>query len=271
MRSTRDDEIYKAIKPVEEKWLPLHSNESVSAYNLAEERRRDHASHFILRLAFCSSPDAIRWFVTQECALLRLRFATELSRERTEFLRTCHAGRLPVVSGEERAALVDGDPSAAALIPPAPEEVYKVLWEWIPDLVSRRAVLVRAGWAYVPKSESFSLVLTKFRESLEFWMERTARELVAIRDERILPLLSMLKNSEGPDGSTNSGGMGGATRGFLDGHKLTADCLEAVREYWAHHQCHQNSPMAYVCVCRPAFTFLSVCKNYMRPEKGTTT
>lgn len=235
MRSTRDDEIYKAVKPVEEKWLPLHSNESASAYNLAEERRRDHASHFILRLAFCSSPDAIRWFVAQECTLLRLRFATELSRERTEFLRACHAGRLPIVSGEERATLIDGDPSVAALIPSAPEEVYKVPWEWIPDLVGRRAVLVRAGWAYVPKSESFSLVLTKFRESLEFWMERTARELVAIRDERILPLLSMLKNSEGPDGSFNGGGTngggGGATRGFLDGHKLTADSLDAVRDY----------------------------------------
>lgn len=219
----RDDEIYKAIKSVEEKWLPLHANESASAYNLAEERRRDHASHYILRLAFCSSPDAIRWFIAQECTLLRLRFATELSKERTEFLRTCHAGRLPIVTAEERATLVESDPLATAFLPLAPEEVYRVPWEWVPDLVGRRAILVRAGWAYLPKGESFSLVLTKFRESLEFWMERTARELVAIRDERILPLLSMLKTSE-----TSVGGTSVGAKGFLDGHKLTADSLDSV-------------------------------------------
>lgn len=235
----RDDEIYKTVRPVEEKWLPLHANESASAYNLAEERRRDHASHYILRLAFCSSPDAIRWFVSQECILLRLRFATELSRERTEFLRTCHAGRLPVVAGEERMALVGNDPSTAALLPLAPEEVYRVPWEWVPDLVGRRAVLVRTGWAYVPKSESFSLVLTKFKESLEFWMERTARELVAIRDERILPLLSMLKNN---DGLAGAAGAGVATKGFLDGHKLTADSLDSVRQTFAGSLIH--SPLA---------------------------
>jgi len=35
------------------KYVPLHTNNSKS--DAAEERRRDHLGHFVLRLAFCRS------------------------------------------------------------------------------------------------------------------------------------------------------------------------------------------------------------------------
>jgi len=218
MRHQREEELIKAIRPIEEKYLPLHSNDSASLRPLWEERRRDHASHFLLRLAFCNTADNIRWFITQECLLFRIRFASEMSKDRVDFLRTTNS-HLTSITEQERAEII----SDLALCCPGREhdDCYRVPFELVPDLIGRRAVLLRKGWAYVPKSESFSIILTRFRESLEFWMERTARELPALRDERIIPLLQLVK-------TTDSAAAIDTSRGFVDGSKLTATDLDAV-------------------------------------------
>lgn len=216
MRYQREDELSKAIRSSEEKWMPLHSNESAAAFSLIDERRRDQASHFILRLAFCSSPDAIRWFVTQECLLFRIRFSNEMSKERTDFLRRTNAHLAPLNVTEKAQVqehLRKCSPGREL------EDFYKVPFEYVPDLISRRAVYLHGGWAFVPKSESFSVIMTRFRENLEFWMERTARELPGLRDDRLIPLLQLVKTTDSSATDTS--------RGIVQG-KLTAADLDAV-------------------------------------------
>lgn len=196
--------------------MALHANDSAAVYSLFDERRRDHASHFILRLAFCSTADSIRWFITQECLLFRIRYYNEMSRDRSEFLRCTNANLVPVDMIEKTSIqehLRKASPGKEM------DEFFKVAFEHVPDLVSKRAVYLRGGNAYVPKCDSFSIVMTRFRENLDLWMERTARELPGLRDDRLLPLLNLVKAT---DSSVTD-----QSRGFVEG-KLTAADLHPV-------------------------------------------
>lgn len=247
LKFQREDELAKAIKAAEDKWMPLHSNESATMHSLLEERRRDQASHFILRLAFCSAVDSLRWFVTQECLLFRIRFSTELSRERVEFLRRTNS-HLVSIDGETKAALLE---DLRRCSPPGREadDFFRVPFEYVPDLVGRRTVLVRGGWAYVPKSESFAIILSRFKDNLEHWMERTARELPSLRDDRLLPILHLVKASD--TSATDQ------TRGFVEG-KLCADDLDAVQS--PDHYC-SPLPRLIPPSVRQASTFHPACSS----------
>jgi DNA primase large subunit len=66
-------------------WATPQTN--VNAETAFDERRKDHVSHFILRLAYCRSEDLRRWFLTHECELFRHRFDAEDGDSVTEFLR----------------------------------------------------------------------------------------------------------------------------------------------------------------------------------------
>jgi hypothetical protein len=67
--------------------LSLSSN-TARNMPLDEERRADELGHWILRLAFCRSPDLREKFVKTETELFKQRFETDDRYERAAFLRS---------------------------------------------------------------------------------------------------------------------------------------------------------------------------------------
>lgn len=169
-----------------------------------EPRRRDHISHFILRLAYCQSEDLRRWFIQQEMDLLRFRFNILPKDKIQDFLRDSHL-HFEAISNEEKelrsADLVASSPSLNERVV---ESVYKIPFADALDLFRGRKVYLEDGFAYVPLKDIVAIVLNEFRTKLSKALALTARTLPAVQsDERLQPLLKHLSHSyTGQDYST---------------------------------------------------------------------
>lgn len=165
------------MKPILEKYLPLDTNSSLST-QLASQRKKDHYSHFILRLAFSSTEDLRRRFARLETMLFRLRLGTDDMRERSTFIQSLNLD-WEIVSEEERLALVSELGATSNSLghggrkqQVAEEESWcKVEWDRVPELIESRKVFLKAGKAYVPSREQTSMVVSEFSSRLERALE----------------------------------------------------------------------------------------------------
>ncbi|KAG2755967.1 DNA primase, large subunit [Suillus brevipes Sb2] len=173
--------------------LPLNSS-SASTVDTQAERRNDHLGHFVLRLAFCRSEDLRRRFVKAETALFRVRYESDDTKERELFLQSRDFKWTEVNSAEklQYAKELNGlgiqQPEEKV---PTTERLYKVRWTQVPDLVNKRRVLLKDGWAYVPSKEQLSIVLRAFEANLENALDLTARSIMRMDgDTRLTELLN---------------------------------------------------------------------------------
>lgn len=159
------------MKPLLDKYLPLEHNSSKST-QLSLQRKKDHYSHFILRLAFSSTEDLRRRFTRVETMLFRLRLHGEDQREKEAVVDGLHLD-WEKVSEDEKRALEDELSDAAGYRKGAPDDETwcKVDWERVPDLVEQRRVFVKAGKAYVPSKEQASMIVAEFTPRLERALE----------------------------------------------------------------------------------------------------
>jgi len=172
------------MKPLLEKYLPLSPNSS-SSTKLSEQRKKDHYSHFILRLAFSSTDDLRRRFARVETMLFRLRF--DADTERSAFVSSLDIDWFEPVSDEEQAELRDDLQAIAGFdkrTGAVEETWYKVDWMRVPDLVESRKVLLRGGKAYVPSREQASMIITEFTSRLEKQLVVSLNSLFHLRLSR---------------------------------------------------------------------------------------
>ncbi|TFK42657.1 eukaryotic and archaeal DNA primase, large subunit-domain-containing protein [Crucibulum laeve] len=174
------------------KYLPLSAN-TAKSIRLDEQRRKDHLGHFVLRLAFCRSEDLRRRFIRAETTLFKVRYETDDYKERENFLSSRDFNWIPV-SDEEKNQYKDrlfhgpiNDDKIKA------EKFYKVKWTRVPDLVEKRRVFLKGGFAYVPGREQSSIVFQEFEVQLGKALEMTARLLPRLdEDTRLVPVLDNL-------------------------------------------------------------------------------
>ncbi|XP_060225803.1 DNA primase large subunit isoform X2 [Meriones unguiculatus] len=163
-----------------------------------EARRRDHISHFILRLAYCQSEDLRRWFIQQEMDLLRFRFNILPKDKVQSFLKDSHL-HFEAISDEEKTLreqdIIASSPSLSG-VKWESESVYKVPFADALDLFRGRKVYLEDGFAYVPLKDIVAIILNEFRATLSKALALTARSLPAVQsDERLQPLLNHLSHS----------------------------------------------------------------------------
>ncbi|NXC82263.1 PRI2 primase, partial [Cercotrichas coryphoeus] len=168
-----------------------------------EARRKDHISHFILRLAYCQSEDLRRWFLQQEMDLFRYRFNELTESLMQKFLE--HVNLSFEAIGEdvknELANELSTSTPGFTLAKVKEQMFYKVGLADAVDLFRARKVFIKDGFAYVPFKEIDVIVLNNYRTKLSKALALTARSLPSIQsDERLQPLLNHLSHSYvGPD------------------------------------------------------------------------
>ncbi|KAF1468797.1 DNA primase large subunit, partial [Megadyptes antipodes antipodes] len=168
-----------------------------------EARRKDHISHFILRLAYCQSEDLRRWFLQQEMDLLRYRFNEVTDNLRQKFLEHVNLSFEAVsedLKNELANELYTSTPGLS-MTKVKEQMFFKVGLADAVDLFRARRVFIKDGFAYVPFKEIDVLVLNNYRTKLSKALALTARSLPSIQsDERLQPLLNHLSHSYiGPD------------------------------------------------------------------------
>lgn len=214
------------MNPLLDKFLPLSAN-SAKSTKVQEERRKDHYSHFILRLAFARSEDLRRRFSRAEGILFKLRFTIDDTRERQVFVKSLNFD-WEAVSEDEKRVMKESLLAATGMKTLDGESFFKVRWERVSDLVEHRRALLRDGMAYVPVSMQLSLVLAEFTARLDKSLELTARALPRLdEDDRLIPILNHLAlGFTAPEYNSSS------TTTTLGGASLTAGSIDGLVQYF---------------------------------------
>jgi DNA primase large subunit len=168
-RNKGQEETASYMAPILEKYLPLHPNSTRSSA-LQDERKKDHYSHFILRLAFSTTEELRRRFSRLETMLFRLRFKDEIATERQAFIESLDF-EWEKVSDDEKKQLAEQLEAATSIRNANEQGWFRVDWEKVPELVESRKVFLRKGKAYVPTKEQTSLVVAEFIRRLDAALE----------------------------------------------------------------------------------------------------
>jgi DNA primase large subunit len=192
------------MKPILEKYLRMDQNSSRSA-DQPMQRKRDHYSHWTLRLAFSATEELRKRFVRLETQLFRLRLNQNNARERADFIQSLNM-TWETVTDDEKARLLDDLKSATGVYKGEEESWFKVDWEVVPELVEHRKVLLNMGKAYVHIREQTTMVIGEFSRQLEAGLELAARALPRMdEDNRLSPILTHLSKSfASPDAAFNA-------------------------------------------------------------------
>ncbi|KAI7893439.1 eukaryotic and archaeal DNA primase, large subunit-domain-containing protein [Mucor mucedo] len=194
--SLRNRDIAQEAKKAIDTFLPLKSNLSKSD-SLYEERRKDHISHYVLRMAYCRSDELQEWFIKQECELFKYRFDQEPIPEKKKFLEDLNLN-WKMLTTEEKESMrreleLCSRPKKSSIgihdyI--TKETFFEVDFDKVPQMVGRRGVYIKKGKAYVPMSEQVNIVMLEYKSYLKRGLESISKILPRLEeDDRLRPIL----------------------------------------------------------------------------------
>ncbi|XP_018325399.1 DNA primase large subunit-like isoform X3 [Agrilus planipennis] len=127
-------------------------------------RRRDHISHYILRLVYCRSEELRRWFLARETELFNLKCKMLKEEEIDKFLSFNKLNLSPISQQEK------GDLRISLLYSTKnfnfDTDFYKVQFSDVPYLVKKKQVLLKDGFAIIPKKDLIHYIANNFKKML---------------------------------------------------------------------------------------------------------
>lgn len=161
-----------------------------------EARRKDHVSHFILRLAYCQNETLQGFFLKHETDLFKCRFysLSESKEGMKQFLANSGFHYQPISREEKeerREVLIDS--TAKDITDFDSVNFYKIPFGDVLDLVADRKVYLHKGLAYVPESELLSVFVATYRHHLTTELMKSKEFLLRhLNDVRLQGFLKTL-------------------------------------------------------------------------------
>ncbi|CAI7861670.1 unnamed protein product, partial [Closterium sp. NIES-54] len=199
-RGTKVDELDSMVSDIWRKYMR-------AGCSVADARRKDVISHYILRLSYCRTEELRRWLLAQESALFRHRFRAETPENQRWFLESNGLPYRAIGVAEMtgvREKLTQVARSLNLPVPNVDSVFYKVPFEEVPDLVASRRVYLEKGFAFVPRDQLAAIVVGQFRAKLSKALVATNRKWLAHiqedEQERLTPVIEALSTRYlGPD------------------------------------------------------------------------
>ncbi len=129
-------------------------------------RRRDHISHFLLRIYYCRTDELRKWFISRECELMRARLIYISNTSTMSEILSENDFNYEKVSDKERNEFSAKINWNQLLRQAANNVVYKIRFEEALELVKTRKVFLNSGFAYIMAQDMVSVICSKFRADL---------------------------------------------------------------------------------------------------------
>lgn len=162
--------------------------------NVFEARKRDHISHFLLRIFYCQTEELRKWFISRETELFKVRLSESNSLTLKQCL-TYYGYKYEIISTDQLDELHDkinwmesnkGNLSSVA---------FKLHFEEALDLVRNRKVYLFEGYAYIAASEMISVFCNQFRLNLSRELAKMHTNFYSFGEPRLVARLESLHNA----------------------------------------------------------------------------
>ncbi|XP_011161547.1 DNA primase large subunit [Solenopsis invicta] len=162
----------------------------------SQTRKKDHISHFILRLVYCHNDEQAKWFINQEVEFFKLRFSS-LDKKGIEYLlNISNLDCIPISQDEKFEVKEELSWSSGKVTNIDITDIYKVPFDKVLDLIKGRKVYLKAGMAYITHMDLSSVFVSYFRQHLAAGLE-TAKIMYdnISDDERLTKYLTGLPSA----------------------------------------------------------------------------
>lgn len=160
-----------------------------------EYRRKDHISHFLLRLYCCRTEELRKWFIWHERKFLQFQLLDEKNwPELDGFMRMHNFDYEEVTEPGDlltvQKLLWDSASTNKVLLHAHLRKIFKVPFEEVLTMVQLRKVYLERGHAYVLAQDMVHLICTKFRVELSHALASMSRRLPILdEDDRLTPII----------------------------------------------------------------------------------